>query len=208
MVGAGGFGRETLDVVLASNRVCARVGLEIVGVIDDAPSIQNVHRLRTRHVRHLGTVEDWLSSGDNADYLIGVGDPEVRRNLSLRFDASGLRASTVIHPSAVIGSMAVIGPGSIICAGVQLSTNVHLGRHVHLNPGAIVGHDSLLADFVSVNPAATISGDCRIDAAALIGAGSVTLQGLSVGEGAVVAAAACVVRDVPRARTVMGVPAK
>jgi acetyltransferase-like isoleucine patch superfamily enzyme len=42
----------------------------------------------------------------------------------------------------------------------------------------------------------------------MLGAGSVILQGLVVGEGSVVAAAACVVRDVPPATTVMGVPAR
>jgi acetyltransferase-like isoleucine patch superfamily enzyme len=71
-----------------------------------------------------------------------------------------------------------------------------------------VGHDSVLGDFVSVNPAATISGECSIDSGALIGAAAVILQGRQVGSGSVVGASACVVRDVPASATVMGVPAR
>lgn len=200
VVGAGGFGREALDVVEAvgSHR--------LLGVLDDSPSDLNLERLAARGIRYLGSVGQWTAAGDRAEYLIAIGSPAARERVAAQF--AGYTAATLVHPLAGVGSANVIGAGSIVCAGVQISTNVRIGRHVHLNPSAVVGHDTVIDDFVSVNPAATISGDVRVGQRVLVGAASVILQGLCVGADAVVGAAACVVRDVAPGATVKGVPAR
>jgi len=208
VVGAGGFGREVLDVLRAVNRESATEAYSILGVLDSDPSPVNLERLSRMGVDWLGSEADWLASGNDAEYVIGVGRPAVRRRIAETFEAAGKVAATVIHPKAVIGSLAIIGPGSVICAGAQISTNVTLGKHVHVNPSATVGHDSVLSDFVSINPGAIISGDVAIGTATLVGAGAVVLQGLAVGSDALVGASACVVRDVESGQTVKGVPAR
>lgn len=208
VVGAGGFGRETLDVLDAVNAVHTG-SLEVLGVLDDAPDPANLRRLAARGTAHLGPVDAWLEQGDQeAQYVIAVGAPAARRALAKRFAAAGRVAATVVHPSAVIGSLCQIGPGTIICSGVQVSTNVTLGAHVHLNPSATIGHDTVLGQFVSVNPSATVSGECVVGEGALIGAASVVLQRITLGAGAVVGAAACVVRNVADNTVVRGVPAR
>ncbi len=213
VVGAGGFGRETLDVLAAMTAAGVGPGYRLVGVLDDRPSAVNLDRLAAHGASYLGPVGDWLDGARSGrhgavDYLIGVGDPSARRQLAGRFDDTGCHPAVAVHPAAVLGSASTLGPGVVVCAGVQVSTNVRLGAHVHLNPHATIGHDAQLADFVSVNPAATVSGECRIGAAALLGAGSMVLQGLAVGAGAVVGAAACVVRDVDPDVIVKGIPAR
>lgn len=207
VVGAGGFGRETLDVVEAINGALPEPTFELVGVVDANPSAENIARLTARGTSYLGTDSAWLAGGNRAQYLIGVGSPKARRRVDDAFRAAGLIAAVAIHPSAIIGSMAKIGAGSVICGGVQVSTNVTLGRHVHLNPNATVGHDSVLNDFVSINPAATISGEVVVGTGTLVGAGAVVLQGLSLGEGALIGASACVIRNVVDYAVVKGVPA-
>jgi hypothetical protein len=206
VVGAGGFGRETLDVVEAVNRETG--AFELLGVLDDSPSTTNLDRTAARGIRYLGTVSKWLQGDYPAAFLIAVGNPSTRRVLARQFESTGHTPATAIHPRAVLGSTSEIGRGSIICSGVQVSTNVRVGAYVHLNPSVTVGHDAVLADYVSVNPSATISGECHIGEGALLGAASVILQGLTVGCGAIIGASACVVRDVADAKTVIGVPAK
>lgn len=208
IVGAGGFGRETLDVVEAVNRAAAHPVFDIQGILDDDPSEVNLERLRSRRAPFLGPVDGLLRSGRPMMYLIGIGAPSARQRVDERFRAAGWSAATAIHPTATIGSAVAIGEGGVICAGVQVSTNVLLGRHVHLNANATIGHDTRIDDFASINPAATVSGDVRIGRGVLVGAASVVIQGLAVGAGATVGAAACVTRDVAAESVVKGVPAR
>jgi len=207
VVGAGGFGRETLDVIEAIARVGAGPQYNVLGVVDDRPSDVNLNRLAARGYRWLGTVAEALA-GTPGYYAIAIGTPSVRSRVADQFDANGWQAASLIHPAAVVGSVASIGDGCIICGGVQLSTNTSLGRFVHLNPNATIGHDSRLADFVSVNPGAIISGEVTIASGVLVGAGAVVLQGLSVAKDTTIGASACVTRDVPEAVVVVGVPGR
>ena len=203
VVGAGGFGREALDVAEAA--IAAGATFRTRGVVDSNPSELSVNRLAARGVELLGT--EWRQHLD-AEFIIGIGNPDIRSRIAAQIAAAGGRFATIVHPASTIGSSASVGAGVVVCAGVAVSTNVVLEDHVHLNPNATVGHDAVLSRWVSVNPGAIVSGEVRVGEGALIGAGAVVLQGLSVGEHATVGAMACVIRDVPPGTIVKGVPAR
>lgn len=207
VIGAGGFGRETLDVIEAINASGPVERYRVLGVADKSPSNIDLERLVQRGIAYLGTEEEWIDSAPDASYVLAVGSPNVRRSLAHLLSSRGVSAETLIHPSAGVGSAGALGAGSVICSGVQVSTNVRLGEHVHLNPNATVGHDTTIEDFVSVNPGAIISGNVTLRTGVLVGAGAVVLQGLTVHRDSVVGAAACVVRDVVSGTVVKGVPA-
>lgn len=209
VVGAGGFGRETLDVIEAINAASVDPVWNILGVVDDDPAAVQQARLAERGIPLLGPVEVLHDLHADACFVIGVGAPVARARIAAEIRAAGSRrAAMLVHPAAVVGSRTVLGAGSVVCGGVQLSTNVVLGEHVHLNPGAIVGHDARLDDFVSINPGAVISGEVQVRREVLIGAGAVVLQGLEVRASSLVGAGACVTRDVDRDAVVVGVPAR
>ncbi|KJL26324.1 acetyltransferase [Microbacterium azadirachtae] len=208
VIGAGGFGRETLDVIAAINALTRDPTWDILGVVDDGPAEIQIERLRDREIRLLGGIEANRELFEGTHYVIGIGSTAVRARIAEKVEAWGARPATVVHPSAVVGTRVVISAGSVVCGGVQISTNVRVGRHTHLNPAAVIGHDTVLDDFVSINPGAVISGEVAVGRAALVGAGATVLQGLTIGESAVVGAAACVTKDVDPKVVVIGVPAR
>lgn len=200
VIGAGGFGRETVDVVRALGDDCA---WRLLGVVDDALSAENRAKLDSMGVDFLGPVS---ALPEDVDVVIAVGDPFRRRELVSRVGARH-RFASLIHPSAVLGSGLVHGPGLVVLGGVCIGSNVSLGAHVHVNAHAVIGHDARLEDHVSINPNATVSGNVIVGPHTLVGAASVVLQGLAIAGGSTIGAAACVVTDVVTPSTVVGVPA-
>ena len=208
VVGAGGFGRETLDVIEAHNAAEPGQVLEVLGVADDAPSEANLQRLAARDYKHLGRIREAFEAHPGAHAVVAIGSPRAREAIVVGLSDLGIPFASVRHPSAVIGTQFGVGAGHVICGGALVSTNVDLGNHVHLNPGVIIGHDTSLADYVSVNPGAVVSGECIIEEKVLVGASSVVLQGLRVGRESTVGAGACVTRNVAPATVNVGVPAR
>jgi len=202
IVGAGGFGREVLDVVEAINESGSIY--DVLGFVDDNP--QSEELLARRHIRLLGPVEA-LAEVD-AEYALGIGSGPVRARLDELATEWGRQAALLVHPSATFGSEYVLGAGTVVTAGVRITTNIVIGRHVHLNLNTTVGHDVRIDDYVTVNPGATISGNVVLEREVSIGTNAAIIQGVTVGRGTIVGAGAVVVRDLPSGVTAVGVPAR
>jgi sugar O-acyltransferase (sialic acid O-acetyltransferase NeuD family) len=202
IVGAGGHGREVLDVVQAVNATSPT--FEFLGFLDDGAPDKAV--LDRRNVRILGTSQE-LAAID-AEYLIGIGSPEVRRRIDRQATSCGRRAAIAIHPAATLGSDIRIGPGAVITAGSRLTTNIFLGRHVHVNINSTISHDCSIADYVTINPGANVSGGVTLEEGVTLGTGSAVIQGVRVGHNTMVGAGAVVVRDLPPGIVAVGIPAK
>ncbi len=113
VVGAGGFGRETLDVIEALNAEGRT--LHVVGVIDAGPRPIDLDRLAERDIAYLGTEEQWLPHASGSEcFVVAIGAPSVRVAVAGRLADAGLRPTTLIHPRAVIGSRARIGDGVVV----------------------------------------------------------------------------------------------
>lgn len=108
----------------------------------------------------------------------------------------------LIGPGALsIGEHSHVNPGCLIDyrGGVEIGSCVSISHRVMLITG---GHDVQSKEFCEIRKPIKI-GDY-----VWIGAGATVLQGVDVGEGAVVAAGAVVVNDVAPFTIVGGVPAK
>lgn len=213
IVGAGGHGRETLDVVEAINAFgAATPRYEVLGFFaNDADD----RLLARRNVARLGRSDDLvglLRDPDFAEvrYHLAMGSGATRSRLDATLnDAGGAeRAETLVHPQATLGSDLRLGPGVFLAAGARITTNVTVGRHTHLNLNAVVSHDSVLGDHVTLSPGVVVNGNATIGDGAFLGSGAIVLPGRSVGPGATIGAGAVVARDVPAGVTAIGVPAR
>lgn len=206
VIGASGFGRECLDVLHA---MTSNIRLEVLGVVDDGPSQTNLERLRSRGIVYLGALEEWLGEAPReVRYVIGIGDPGIRRRIAERMKAAGFSAFTAVHPSATVGTKTTLAEGVVVCASAAISTNCQLGEHVHVNPNATIGHDCVIGPFTSINPSAVVSGEVVLGTGVLVGAAAVVLQRLTVGEQTVLGAGTLLTRDAPADVVVKGAPGR
>ena len=208
IIGAGGFGREVLDVVDAINLQHASTGgdqLEVVGLLDDGEP--DLDLLATYGARHLGPIAGLSELPEDVGYVIGIADTVVRAEVDALGRTLGRRSPVLTHPTASLGRAVELGPGSIVCAQTSLTNHIRLGRGVQVHPGATIGHDTTVADHVTVCPQVALSGNVVVEPGVWLGTGCCVNQKLTVGEAATVGSGAAVVRDVAPGVTVVGVPA-
>ena len=203
VIGAGGFGREVLDILRDQSRT-------LLGVFDDSPALADLALLSQQKVSFLGSVQMMIEQfqPDEIEYVIGIGTGNVRKLIDNKLTPLGFEPATLVHSTSSQGFGVTFAPGTVICAGARLTTNISIGRHTHVNINSTIGHDSILQNYVTVNPLAAVSGSVHIGECVLVGAGAFIVQGKTIGDSGVVGAAAAVMKDVESNITVVGVPAK
>lgn len=207
IIGAGGFGREVLDLIEAINFDHATTGIvpfEVLGFLDDGEP--DPATLEPYGVGHLGPVAMLDDMPEDVGYVIGIGSPGVRRKIDEQY--ARRPCPVLVHPTATSGRAVELGPGSVVCAGVRLTNNIRAGRHVHLNLNVTVGHDARLADYVTVSPLVAISGYVVLEDEVMLGTGAALNPGITVGANAIIGSGAAALRDVPAGAVAVGVPAK
>ena len=192
IAGAGGAGREALDIALALRR-------DVVAVLDDLLAGTTVRG-------HPVLPPEEARAG--AEYVVAIAAPLARLRLSRLLDAAGLHATVLVHPRAVLGPMTVPDPGFITHANTLISSDVSIAAHCQVHYNATIGHDCVLEDRVTVYPGANVAGNVRLERDVTVGSGAVILQGLTVSAGATVGAGAVVTRDVEPRAVVVGSPAR
>jgi sugar O-acyltransferase (sialic acid O-acetyltransferase NeuD family) len=205
LIGAGGFARETIELVRAVNHEAPT--WDLVGLLDDDPE------LRENRVHDVPILGHSATASEHPEALVAACvaspvDPLRRLRLTARLDLPLERYATLIHPRAVIAETAAIGPGSVVHANAVLTSDVHLGVHVAVMPSTILTHDDVVEDGVTFGSGAKISGGVTIERGAYIGAGALLREKIAIGSGAVVGMGSVVTRSVPPGDTWHGSPAR
>jgi sugar O-acyltransferase (sialic acid O-acetyltransferase NeuD family) len=205
IVGAGGFAAE---MVYLAEAILQQSGenppFAIKGIIS-----QDGSKSRLLGSPILGNdAWAWNNLSPHTRFVVAIGDPEIRDQVSQKYAARGWQAISLIHPSVTIHSSNQIGRGCMICAGVQITTQVKLGQHVLLNLNCTVGHDCVVGDCVTLSPSANLSGGVKLADKVYIGSGATVLPGVQIGEKAILGAGAVATRDLAPHTTYVGIPAR
>lgn len=202
IIGAGGHGREALDVVEAMN--ARRVTWRLRGFLDDGhPPADRLARRGTPLLGPVSKLEDL-----EVAYIAAVGASEVRERIDAVATGYAREAVPLVHPASSVGGDVLLAPGVIIAAGARVTTNVRLGRHTHVNVGAVISHDCRVADFVTLSPGVLVNGEVTLGRHVMLGTGAIVTPGCTIGAGTWVGAGAVVMDDLPAGVVATGVPAR
>lgn len=204
ILGAGGFGREVLDILIAQNKISKK--WKILGFIDEDPKLKG-KVLNGYPV--LGSF-DWFSKTDQhkISVVCAIGDNVSKKKVVDKAKNLGLKFANVIHPTVTMTEFVTLGEGVIICAGCILTNQITIRNHVIINLDVTIGHDAIIEDYCTLSPGVHISGKNKICEGANIGTGAVTIQGITIGRWSIVGAGAVAVQDIPDRVVAVGTPAK
>lgn len=204
LLGAGGFARETVEIVNAINGVS--VVWDLAGFLDDDESIHGQIR---SGVPVLGPLE-WAREHSEVCVAACLGSPRsprARQRVVERLDLPLERYATLVHPGAIVPTSVSVGVGSVIHAATVCTTDVRIGRHVEIMPSVVLTHDDVVDDFVTFGAGVRVAGAVRIRQGAYLGSGACIREGLTIGAGAVIGMGSVVTKSVPPGETWVGSPA-
>jgi sugar O-acyltransferase (sialic acid O-acetyltransferase NeuD family) len=203
IIGAGGSGREVLDILKDQNKVS--VTWDIIGFIDESPDMQGKI---INGYPVLGGL-NWLENQKQQPGCIcSVNSCDTRKNLVKRLEKIGAHFVNVIHPAAHIGDTVQMGNDIIVYAGCLLTSNITIGDHVHINFSSGIGHDVVIGPYCTVSGLVNINGYARLGEGVFVGSGATVIPNASVGNWTTIGAGAVVVKDIPAKVVAVGVPAK
>ena len=139
----------------------------------------------------------------DGDKIIAIGNAKIRERIQ-----STIETVILIHPNAVISRRVEIGEGSVVMAGAVINSDVVIGKGCIINTGASVDHDCMIGDFAHVSVGAHMAGTCQIGERTWIGAGATVSNNVNICSDCMIGAGAVVIKDIDKAGTYIGVPAK
>lgn len=121
-----------------------------------------------------------------------------------------------IEPGAVIRDRVKIGDNAVIMMGAIVNIGAEIGEETMIDMNAVLGGRAIVGKRCHIGAGTVLAGVIEPPSAqpviveddVVIGANAVVIEGVRVGKGAVVAAGAVVLQDVPAGAVVAGNPAK
>jgi len=140
-------------------------------------------------------IKDWHFPVGFTDFLMGVGDPKVKKDFAKKALHRGLKpAPTLINPRAMV-HQANIGRGGSISAASHITANVKIGDYVLINGVGSIGHDCIIGDYTTINPGVCISGNVEIGEGCVIGSGTIIKEKIKLPPGTITGIQAAVVKS-------------
>lgn len=155
---------------------------------------------------------------------LGDGTPLILRDDSLIRSHSVFYESSSFGPGLTTGHHVTVREKTVSGAGFQIGTlseiqgDCRIGDYVRFQSSVFVGKKTTIGNFVWISPYVVLTNDptppsnmligCTIEDYASIAAAALVLPGVTIGHHSLVAAQACVTKNVPPNMVVAGVPAR
>jgi acetyltransferase EpsM len=151
-------------------------------------------------------LEQYKMAENKPAVLVAIGNVEVNKRLVQQFRAVGFPFFSAINKDLVLERQKYIGEGVTIAAGTIFTCDISVGDYTIINIGCTISHDCVIGKHVNISPGCHLAGNVHIEDDVFVGTGVTFIPKVKVGKGSIIAAGACIVKDVPAYSMVAGVP--
>ena len=197
IIGTGGHGKVVLD--------CAKKSYDSITFLTNDIHTKSINGYPILFEQE--TSMDYLINNFD-ELIVAIGNNKARLNISMDFNARGMKLATIIHDKAIISEDALIGDGTVVLANAVINSSAVIGKCCIINTGAIIEHDCILKNGVHISPNAAMGGTVFIGEKTWVCVGSSIANNINIGENSVIGAGSVIIEDVPNKVLVVGVPAK
>lgn len=162
--------------------------------------------------RIIGSFDDLFKKDiSGMNFLLTMGEPKIRYDLSERITEAGGILPTLKHPMSVISPNCTISSdGVIIGPMVIIQSNAKIDCGVVLSDMALVCHDADIEPYTFVGPKALVGAFVHISSFAFIGQAAtlISKKAKHIGSHSIIGAGAVVTKAVEEYHVVAGQPAQ
>ena len=198
--GANRLGREVLELARIINGRKKR--WEDIFFIVDIPASETngaaVYSYEEAIERFKGRLEITIAVGELAD----------RKMLIEKTRKDGIEAATLIHPDVHIPESTLIGKGVTIQMGCFISCNSIIEDYVYIQPITGIGHDNVIHEGCMIGGGISFGGDIELGRYVYVGMHSTIKEHVKVGAHSIIGMCSAVYKDIPDEVIAMGNPAR
>jgi sugar O-acyltransferase (sialic acid O-acetyltransferase NeuD family) len=202
VAGAKRHAKEVLEV-LHQNQI-----LDNLVFFDDiSEEIEDMLFERFPVLRSLEEVKKYFQK--HSEFVLGLGNPYLRKKLSEKLINEGGLLKSVIAYSANVGHYNVqLDKGLNIMHNVMISNSVTIGECSLVNSYSSIHHDVIIGKYCEISPHSVLLGGSSIGNFCSIGSHSTILPEIRIGNNVTIGAGSVVTRNLTDNCVAYGVPAK
>lgn len=201
IVGAGGFGRELLDIIKDINAIQPQWNIK--GFLDDNP---NALIGKNSNLTIIGNTTEWIPS-INEEFALAIANPSLKKNVINLLIEKKAEFVKIIHPTARISTSAIIGKALVVYPNACIGPDTLIGDYVTLL-GSSIGHDASIGDYTTISSFCDITGGCKIGESTFLASRVSIVPNATIGNNAYVGIGSVVINNVKNGERVFGYPAK
>jgi sugar O-acyltransferase (sialic acid O-acetyltransferase NeuD family) len=199
-----GAGRQALETYYLLRDITGKDEIDAFAIDHPEPDQEFLGK-KVYGTREL--VNMYSSQTKKPGVLVAIGGLQVNKRLVALFKENNFSFFSAISPEVKLERQRFVGEGTTIAQGCVITCNVSIGNYVLINVGCTISHDCIIGNNVIISPGCHVAGAVDIEDDVFIGIGASFIPQVRVGKGSVIAAGACVTRDIPPYSMAAGVPA-
>lgn len=210
--GAGGFGREVMDIVKSGGKVFDKqnnpIKINEIVFIETEPNKDLINQVKVVSEKNFKTI-----TNGKLYFSVAIANSLVREKISTAMLSASIEPCFIKHSSSIVNDSSIIDTGSIFSYHSIITANSKVGKYFQANVRSYVAHDCKIGDFVTFAPGATCNGNVQIGNHTYIGANATIKHGsinnpLNIGDNVLIGMGAVVTKDVPSNVVMVGNPAR